>query len=53
MNENKYIDALKFKQKLQENARKRYQGKSPHEIIDCINKNASKSILYRKSKNKD
>jgi tRNA U34 5-carboxymethylaminomethyl modifying enzyme MnmG/GidA len=52
LNEDKYIDAIEFKKKLQENALKRYHGKSSHEIMECINKNASKSKLYRKSKNR-
>jgi hypothetical protein len=52
LSEDKYIDALEFKRKLQENALKRYYGKSSHEIMECINKNASKSKLYRKSKNR-
>ncbi|MDR0913224.1 MAG: hypothetical protein LBM96_11615 [Methanobrevibacter sp.] len=50
MDNEKNIDALKFKRKLQENAIKRYKGKNFREIMDCINNNASKSILYRKSK---
>jgi hypothetical protein len=51
MKNEKSLDAIEFKRQLQENVMKKYNTKNSKELMDCINKNASKSILYRKSNN--
>jgi len=47
---NEKIDAIQFKRQLQENAWKRSKPKNSKEFMEGINKNAEKSVLYRKNR---